>query len=86
MKSFHSPLVPLSILFLNSLEEENTDLHHFLSLQRLDLPRSALAVAVPVAKLAVVAVAPAEHLTALRQSHGVTVTATGCHQLSHNKT
>lgn len=62
-----------------------TNLHHFLSLQGLDLSGSTLPVAVPVAQLPVVAVTPAEHLAALGQSHGVTVAAAGCHQLRHDE-
>lgn len=73
-------------VILKSPEGVKTDLHHLLSLQSFDLSRSALAVAVPVAQLPVVPVPPAEHLPALRQSHGVTVTATRRHQLSHHKT
>lgn len=71
---------------LNPLSERQTDLHNFLSLQSFNLSGSALAVAVPVAQLAVIPVSPTEHLAALRQSHRVAVTAAGCHQLSHNKT
>ena len=69
-----------------SCDTFQTNLHHLLSLQGLDLSGPALAVAVPVAQLAVVAIAPAEHLAALRQSHGVTVATTRRHQLGHHET
>lgn len=60
-------------------------LNHLLSLEGFDLSGSALSVAVAVAQFAVVAVAPAEDLAALRQSHGVTVAAARRHQLSDHK-
>lgn len=60
-------------------------LNHFLSLEGFDLSGSALPVAVAVAQFAVVAVAPAENLAALRQGHGVTVAAARRHQLSDHK-
>lgn len=60
-------------------------LNHFLSLKSFDLPGSPLTVAVTVTEFAVITVAPAEDLAALRQSHGVTVAAARRHQLSDHK-
>ncbi len=58
-------------------------LHHFLSLQSLDLFGSPLPFTVPMAKFPIIPITPAEHLSGLSESQWVAIRPVWCHQLSH---
>ncbi len=58
-------------------------LHHFLSLQSLDLFGSPLPFTVPVAEFPIIPITPAEHLSGLSESQWVSIRPVWCHKLSH---
>lgn len=57
-------------------EKELAYLHYVFSLQRFDLPRSALSFTISMSKLSIVTITPAENFPTLSESHRMTIGST----------